>query len=241
MRIVFIVLLIAACCPWSAAAGDIPPLDGLVEPWETVSFSSHVPGILEKVNVERGAWVKRGTVLAQIKSGVERANVQLAKARVDFGKRKLERNEQLFNKKLMSVHQRDELETEVKLAEMELQEANEKLKLLSIHSTIDGVVVERIGSPGEYVGEKPFLTVAQINPLRVEVIVPTDLYGKIKVDDVATVQLGEPIDKELPARVVIVDQVMDAASGTFGVRLKLPNDSLTLPAGLKCKVIFKNL
>jgi membrane fusion protein (multidrug efflux system) len=40
------------------------------------------------------------------------------------------------------------------------------------------------------------------------------------------------------ANVVIVDRVVDAASGTFGVRLTLSNPSNRLPAGLKCRVRF---
>lgn len=39
-------------------------------------------------------------------------------------------------------------------------------------------------------------------------------------------------------RVTVVDRVVDAASGTFGVRLALPNADYRLPAGLKCKVRF---
>jgi len=40
------------------------------------------------------------------------------------------------------------------------------------------------------------------------------------------------------AKVTVVDRVVDAASGTFGVRLELPNPNYRLPAGLKCKVPF---
>jgi len=40
------------------------------------------------------------------------------------------------------------------------------------------------------------------------------------------------------ASVVIVDQVVDAASGTYGVRLEMSNPFHRLPAGLKCKVRF---
>jgi len=40
------------------------------------------------------------------------------------------------------------------------------------------------------------------------------------------------------ARVVVVDKVIDAASGTFGVRLTLPNPGRRIPAGLKCKARF---
>jgi membrane fusion protein, multidrug efflux system len=33
--------------------------------------------------------------------------------------------------------------------------------------------------------------------------------------------------------------VIDAASGSFGVRLEMPNPDYRLPAGLKCKVVFQ--
>jgi len=33
--------------------------------------------------------------------------------------------------------------------------------------------------------------------------------------------------------------VLDAASGTFGVRLALPNPGQQLPAGIRCKVQFE--
>ena len=37
------------------------------------------------------------------------------------------------------------------------------------------------------------------------------------------------------ATVKVIDRVMDAASGTFGVRMELPNPGLKLPAGIRCK------
>jgi hypothetical protein len=40
------------------------------------------------------------------------------------------------------------------------------------------------------------------------------------------------------AKVIIVDRVIDAASGTFGVRLEIPNPEYQLPAGPKCRMIF---
>jgi multidrug efflux pump subunit AcrA (membrane-fusion protein) len=38
--------------------------------------------------------------------------------------------------------------------------------------------------------------------------------------------------------VVVVDKVVDAASGTLGVRLELPNPDNKIPAGIKCRVTF---
>ena len=221
-----------------AFAADIPILEGLVEPSEIVDFSSHVPGIIEELNVERGDQVKKGQILAKLESGIEKAAVNLAQARVEFGLRKAQRNEDLYKRQLISVHEKDEIETEILLARLELAEAEEHLKIRTIHSTIDGIVIERLGTAGEYVGEEPFLTVARIDPLYVEVVVPVEYMGKIKKGGYARVNLEEQLGKSYRAKIIIVDRIMDAASGTFGVRLELPNPRLRLPAGLKCSVDF---
>ena len=237
MRFCYLVLLsLVFSGSVQAAAGPI--LEGLIEPNELVEFISQVPGILEKLNVERGDFVRKGQVVAQLKSGVEEASVNLARARVEFGLRKAERNEELYKKQLISSHEKDEIETEIQLAQLELIETQERLKLLTILSTTAGLVVKRTGAAGEYVGEEPFLTIARINPLNVEVVVPIEYYGAIKRGQSAQVVLEDPVGGSYKAKVVIVDQVLDAASGTFGVRLELPNPKLKLPAGLKCQVAF---
>jgi len=222
-----------------ACGGELPPLEGLLAPSELVDFSSQAPGILEQLTVERGDVVKKGQVLARLKSGVEKAVVNRAKARVEFGQRKAHRNEELYKKQLLSLHDKDELETEIQQAQLELIEAEERLKLRTILSTIDGVVVKRTGAPGEYVGEESFLTVARIDPLNIEVIVPAAFFGAIRTGSEAQVTMDKPIGGSYPAKVVIIDQVIDAASSTFGVRLELANPALKLPAGLKCQVSFK--
>jgi hypothetical protein len=100
--------------------------------------------------------------------------------------------------------------------------------------------MERLLAPGEYRDEQsPVLTLAQIDPLRVEVFVPTAYYGQIQVGTEAQIRPEKPIGGIHKATVTVVDRVLDAASGTFGVRLRLPNSKLLLPAGIRCKVKFE--
>lgn len=195
-------------------------------------------GILEEIMVERGDIVKKGQVLAQLKSELEKVAVEQAQARVEFSIRKVGRNEELSRKQLISIHEKDELETEVQLAKLQLREANERLKQRTILSPINGVVMERYTSPGEYVGEKPILKIASYDPLNVEVIVSVKSFGTIKRGMSAKVYPELSISGKYTAKVTIIDQIMDAASGTFGIRLELPNPSYKLPAGLRCKIRF---
>ena len=87
------------------------------------------------------------------------------------------------------------------------------------------------------VDEKTILTIAQIDPLRVEVILPSALYGTVQAGLRAAVE-PEFGDQVHIASVQIVDRVIDAASGTFGVRLELPNPDQSIPGGLHCQVRF---
>ena len=173
-------------------------------------------------------------------------------AKLKFSLRRQQRLEQLHEKKVIPYEEMDEARTNADLALLELEEARENIQLaeiewkrsfevvkrMTIYSPITGVVKERFLTPGEYVEDQPILQLAQIDPLHVEVFAPVALLGVIKVDMSAEVSPEEPIGKHYKARVKIVDRVVDAASGTFGVRLELPNPGYKLPAGLKCKVTF---
>jgi RND family efflux transporter MFP subunit len=219
-------------------AGDA--LECLVEPFMVVNVGSPVDGVLERVVVDRGDQVRKGQVVATLKSGVEAAAVQLSQARVEFGKRKVERNEALFEKQLISAQERDEMVTEARLHEEELKKEKENLKLRTILSPLDGVVVERRLAPGELIrsDKSVVLKLAQLNPLNVEVIAPAELFGSVRIGMSGKVNLAPFVPGIHAAKVVVVDKLIDAASGTFGVRLQLPNPSNKFPAGIKCSVEF---
>jgi len=217
---------------------DTETLDCLLEPNDEVKLSSQIPGILDVIQVERGDRVRKGQIVARLKSGVEKAAVALAQAKVDFGQRKLVRNKDLYQQELISIHEKDEMETEHRMAELELREAKEKLKLRTLRSPINGIVTERHHSAGEFIGEDPILTLVSIDPLNVELIVPVSRIGTIHKGMAVIVQPEYPADGRFKAKVEIVDQIIDAASGTYTVRVKLPNPKHSIAAGLKCSVSF---
>lgn len=222
-----------------------PPRSGthecMVEPHKVVNVGMSVDGVLEEVMVERGDLVKKGQVLAKLTTGVESASVELSRARVEFDRRKVERNEDLFNKQLISEQERDEMMTEFDLHQAELKRELESLKLRTILSPIDGVVVERRLSTGEMIraDKSVVLTLAQINPLNVEVIAPASMFGSIRVGSQGTVNLEPFSNRSLKANVAVVDKLIDAASGTFWIRLHLPNPDYKIPAGIRCTVKFR--
>lgn len=237
--------------------------DGLIEPLLFVEVGAPTEGIVSEVFVDRSSVVEKGEILVKLESSVERVAVEKARAMVTFdGEIKLQKAQLAFSKRVLdrvkplaaiSIQDKDLAATEIRLTQHRLEKAREnhllakfELKkakaLLAQHlisSPISGVVVERYVSPGEYINNQPLLRVAQINPLRVEVIVPARMFGRILPGMTATIVPELPAYGEKSATVSIVDKVIDAASNTFGVRLELPNPGLELPAGLRCRVRFE--
>ena len=228
--------LLAASLPMSVLA---QVSDCVLEPSVVVNVGSPVDGVLKLVNVDRGDAVGKGQMLAQLQSGVEAAAVSLSQARIEFGRRKTERNEALFAKQLISAQEKDEMETETRIHEEELKRDEENLKLRSIISPIDGVVLERRLVAGDLIrAEKSVVfKLAQLDPLNVELIVPADQFGSVKIGMTGRVSLAHGGGVQ-SARVVVVDRVIDAASGTFGIRLQMPNPGNRIPAGSRCSVRF---
>ncbi len=195
-----------------AALAISQDLNCLIQPYVVITITTPVGGLLETVTVDRGDLVKEGQILATLDTSVERAVGAVQHAQAELTNRRL--------------------------ADLELQRTSAEVALRTIKSPVNGVVVERFMHPGEFPKQEKILKIAQIDPLRVEVYAPVGMLGKIAVGMSAFVKPEAPITGEYTAKVTVVDRVVDAASGTFGVRLELPNHELKLPAGLKCTVRF---
>ena len=240
--------------------------DCVIEAQQTVKLASSALGMVAELNVDRGDTVKKGQVLGKLDDGVEQANLELAnakalndfeitghQARLKFLREKFGRADQLVGPRIVSRNTWDEALSDMQVeqqqlrlselqhveAQLEAKQAEALLRQRAIISPVNGVVVERLLQVGEYRNDQSaIMTIAEIDPLRVEVFVPTIYYGQIAVGDLGHVHPEEPIGGAHDATVTVVDKVIDAASGTFGVRLELPNPDLALPAGLKCKIGF---
>jgi membrane fusion protein (multidrug efflux system) len=237
----------------------------MIEARQSIAVRSPVEGVIESILVQRGDVVKKGALVATLSSGPERAALDMARsraamegeiksaeARVDLTRKKWERAEELVKRNFVSENARDEAQAEYRLAieqlrqarenrrlaELDMNRAKEVLAQRSIKSPVNGVVVEIMLRPGELMSSNqkdPVMKIVEVDPLNVELVLPVSQFGRVKVGQVAEVLPEEPVGGKHRARVEIVDAVVDAASGTFGVRLRLPNPGNRIPAGVKCK------
>lgn len=257
--------LCAAAMLGAAPVWAAQPLGCLIEPERAADIGSQVVGVIESIKVERGDVVKRGQILAVLQDQAERAAVAVAKAKQEaeaevkaaeaslaFARQQFKRSEDLVAKNFISKQALDESRTQTEVAEQKLIQAREQKRIADrelgyvnaqlsqryIRAPFSGIVAERYMSAGERVEEKPVLRVVQVDPLRVQVVIPVSMYGQIKVGGSASVMPDLPDTAPVLAKVKQVDKIVDPASNTFRVLLHLPNPHLSLPAGLRCTADF---
>jgi multidrug resistance efflux pump len=164
--------------------------------------------------------------------------LNLAKAKVEFSKRKVERNKELIDTGILTAHEADEIRTEHTIFELEMIRAEKTLQQKIIYSPVNAIVVERFVSKGEYAGVEPLLKLAVLNPLHAQVVMKADYYGLIKKGQEVEIMVEGKSDQTYTGNVKIVDKIIDAASNTFGVIVEIANPDFNLPAGLKCRIHY---
>jgi len=252
--------------PAAAAGGASELYDCLIEPNVIASVGSPVQGVLAEALVDRGDFVKKGQAIARLESNTATANLEHARARaamsseisareadLRLAKINLQRQSEMKKQGLTPAQKYDEAlarkevarasliqaRENAQLSQLEQQQAERRVDERTLKSPIDGVVVEQHTFPGEFVYDNPIMTVAQINPLRVEVVLPARLFNEYQRGDIASIEPELRHSESILAMVDVVDKVLDTRSGTFGIRLTLPNEELSIPGGQKCRLQFQ--
>jgi RND family efflux transporter MFP subunit len=260
-------LFVAAVPAW--AESDTASGTCIIKPHIQIQLGSAISGMLSETLVDRGDEVKRGQVVARLESSVEQSTLALDRMRAsndeaikgaqvdrELRVREADRKKSLVDKGIDNQNSLDELQTKVREGDLAIRQAQmdqrlaaltadrseRALALKQIHSPIDGVVIERKLSVGEYIYEQTsIMTIAQIDPLNVELVLPMDQYGQIVVGSTAIVHPVAPVGGAYVAKATVIDPVIDAASETFGVRLMLPNPKHAIPAGIRCSVEWQDV
>ncbi len=244
---------------------QMPDRDCIIEPSEIVDLGTAVSGLIKSIRVDRSDRVEKDHVVVQLESGVEQASVNLASARakldtaIELRKASLElgyvtqrRSTELLQSAAISVQDMDQIKTDIRVAELNLRQEQDNKRMAGmdlsramailqqrkIKSPVTGVVMERFKSVGEFVDDDAIMRIAKLDPLHVEVIMPVDYLGSITPGMQAKVTPVIGDSQTHFATVERVDQVVDAASGTFGVQLSLPNPDYKITAGLRCTMAF---
>lgn len=243
------------------ARAPVATIGCLISPMRVSDLGTAVTGILDVLHVEAGDTVRAGQVLATMRRDVESAaervarerlglegELRVAEANLALAAERRARAEALREEGFVSAQAVEQASSEHRVAEhrfaqarnqrmvlaRELQVVTAQVAQRSLRAPFDGVVLERYRQVGERVEERPVFRLAQLDPLRVDLVVPAPRWGEFKAGDALHILPELPRSMAARATVTQVDRVIDAASNTFRVRLTMPNPDQRLPAGARC-------
>lgn len=109
---------------------------------------------------------------------------------------------------------------------------------IEFRSPISGVVTARNAEAGDLLTGQPVLHVMQINPLKVMVNISEQFFPQVKVGMPVKLEVDIFPDAEFSGTVSLIYPALDAATRTFRVEVRVPNNYNTLRPGMYARTIF---
>ena len=232
-------------------------LPGSTQAIQETALYARTNGYVRKWNVDIGATVEAGQLLAEIETpevdqelNQARANVAQASANSELARATLTRWQKLAADKVVSSQEFDEKKSAADARTADLQVAQANVKRLEelqgfekIVAPFTGIVTARNIDNGNLVSAgsgqtQPLFRLAQTDTLRIYVTVPQTQSRSIAPGQSATVSVREIPDKTFNAKVVRTAGAIDPASRTLLTELQLPNEDGQLFPGMYAEVKF---
>ncbi|MGB2502861.1 MAG: efflux RND transporter periplasmic adaptor subunit [Flavobacteriaceae bacterium] len=204
---------------------------GKVIPEDEVEIKPQISGIIEKLFVEEGDYVKTGDLLAKVKVVPDEQSLNSAKGRLANTKILLEnakveynRNKNLFEKEIISQQEFQNAELNYSRAKQDVANAQSDLQIIklgsasgsvtantNIRATVPGTVLEMPIKEGDQVVESntfnngtTIAVIADLNKMIFEGKVDEAEVGKLKIGMPLLVNLGAIEDKEFEAKLKFI-------------------------------------
>ena len=180
-----------------AALGRIEPDRGVIR----VAGPPRPAVVIEELFVEEGDFVKQGEVIAVLAGiGIQRADVARLEAELINAEKEVERNRKLFEDGVLSESQWRAISLVRDVSSAGLQKARAELDLSTVHSPINGQVLEIHAREGERVGEDGIVELGETSAMyAVAEVYETDI-GRVRLGQKATVR-SPALPTELTGRV----------------------------------------
>jgi len=226
---------------------------GTLNPFEEVTVSAEIEGVIRSVKAEEGSQVSKGMILAAIDDSdyaleVKRAEAALRQSEATLENTKLEfkRKDALYKEELVTKQQYDDVTTRLSLAEAEVERAKASLSLArlklsktKITSPLACVIKEKRVSAGDFVRNgAPLFVIIQPNPLKLRFTVPEKDVGRLRINQEVSLKVDGFGETEFKGRVNIVFPHIEEKTRTLQIEALVPNINGFLKPGLFAKVIL---
>jgi len=195
---------------------------GTLEARNEADAIAKVGGVVEAILVEEGDHVTKGQVLARLDD--ERLALELARARANLAKveQDFARAKQMHERKLLSSAEFEKQKYELAALKAALQLADLEHDWTTLRAPIDGVIATRHIKVGNLIEQnQPAFHIVDMTPLIAEVFVPETELAALHAGQPASISPQAMVQQRFAAHVERVSPVVDPATGTFKVTLRL--------------------
>jgi RND family efflux transporter MFP subunit len=209
---------------------------GVLSTESEARLSFKIGGIVESVNVDEGQRVRKGQLLATLKSAEISAQVQQVKLAVDKAQRDFTRAQNLYNDSVATLEQVQNARTALELANQNLRQVSFNQAYSRIYAPSDGFVSAKIVNAGELVN--PGDAVLMVNALSasskwvLKASVSDKDWDLINNRSKAIVRFDAYPGKEFPASVSKKSLSASASGGAIAVELEIEFGNIQPAAGI---------
>jgi cobalt-zinc-cadmium efflux system membrane fusion protein len=217
-----------------------------------IQFTSLINGVVTNTYFSLGDYVKKGQVLAEIKStelnGLQSENKSV-ESQLAVAQRQLASVKSMFEDGIASQKDLIQAESEVKVLKASLENIKSNLALYSaspeksvfqIKAPSNGFIVAKNMSSGMQIssGSEPLFTISDLNEVWVMVnIYATDMQNIRENMEVKIKTLAYP-DEVFSGKISALSQVFDAEEHVLKARIVMKNTDLKLKPGMSADIIL---
>jgi RND family efflux transporter MFP subunit len=212
--------------------------NGLLANKDEIRLAFKVGGVIRGLAVFAGEHVRKGQRLAEIEQTEVNAQVEQARQSHEKSQRDATRGERLYEDKVISLEQLQDLRTQAAMAEAALNSAEFNWNYAAIVAPRDGTVLRRLAEERELVaaGTPVLVLGAEDKGFVVRTGLADREIVQVRLGDAALVRLDALPDARLNGKVTEVASAADAASGMFRIEVTLDPTDLPLKSGLVAKL-----
>lgn len=202
-------------------------------------ISAEVRAQVHRIHREFGQSFSAGQVLVELDSSTfHRLNLEKAEVMLEAARKAHAITLQLFNEKSASILELEKTKAELAVADVNRKFALRSVTLCRILAPYPGRVEKLFVNEHELVEEgRPLLKIVDDSVLRARIILPSDLFGSLKVGQPMNILIKEA-NKEVAAKVSHISAVLDPASGTFEVYAEVENTGGALRSGMTGRLVL---
>lgn len=206
-----------------------------------VVVSNDSPGVVTRIRFESGDTVKRGQVLVELDSGVERAQIASARARLELARQTITRTRSLAQSNTVTQAKVDQDEAQLRGAETDVSALQAQIDRKTVRAAFDGRLGIREVNLGQYLAPGTQLTTLEsLDSVFVDFTLPQQSLSDVKpgVPVRVTAREGDRSDAGQNAAltaqgtIAAVNPSVDASTRAIRLRASIPNADQKLRPGM---------